>query len=90
VIAQFEALDGDFNSTQFLTTISRLFTYISELQQLIQSEKMSGITFYEFVEQGCLEQLIRIFNTSKKLEMKQRSLETDPAKQIRLIAVDCI
>jgi len=35
VIAQFETLDGDFNSTQFLTTISRLFTYISELQQLI-------------------------------------------------------
>jgi hypothetical protein len=35
VIVQFEALDGDFHSTQFLTTISRLFTYISELQQLI-------------------------------------------------------
>ena len=90
VIAQFEMLDGDFNSTQFLTTISRLFTYISELQQLIQNEKMSGITFYQFVEQGCLAQLIKIFNIIKKLEIKQRSLETDPAKQIRFIAVDCI
>jgi len=51
---------------------------------------MSGITFYEFVEQGCLTQLIKIFNTIKKLPIKQCSLETDPAKQIRFIAVDCI
>jgi len=32
VIDDFERLQGDFNSTEFLTTISRLYTYISELQ----------------------------------------------------------
>ena len=31
VIDDFERLQGDFNSTEFLTTISRLYTYISEL-----------------------------------------------------------
>jgi len=54
VIDKFESFNGDFNKKHFLTTISRLFTYISELQQLIQNEKMSGLTFYKFVEQGCL------------------------------------
>jgi hypothetical protein len=46
VIDKFERLSGDFNSTDFLTTISRLYTYISELQQLIANEKLCGITFY--------------------------------------------
>jgi len=50
VIDEFERLRGDFNSTDFLTTISRLYTYISELQQLIANEKLCGITFYQFVE----------------------------------------
>lgn len=50
VIDEFERLKGDFNSTEFLTAISRLYTYISELQQLIANEKLCGITFYQFVE----------------------------------------
>jgi hypothetical protein len=42
------------------------------------------------VEQGCLAHLIRVFRSINKLEIKQRGLETDPVKQIRFIAVDCI
>jgi hypothetical protein len=54
IIDDFERLRGEFDSTEFLTTISRLYTYISELGQLIASEKLNGLTFYQFVEQGCL------------------------------------
>jgi hypothetical protein len=54
VVDDFERLSGDFNSTAFLTTLSRLYTYISELQGLIVNEKLCGVTFYQFVEQGCL------------------------------------
>jgi hypothetical protein len=65
VIDDFQRLKDDFNSIEFLKTISRLYTYISELQQLINDEKLSGITFYEFVEEGCLSQLVTIFNIIK-------------------------
>jgi hypothetical protein len=70
VITTFISQDGDFNKTEFLTSISRLFTYISELEQLIKQEKVGGITFYHFVEGGCLEKLIKLFNTIKKFEIK--------------------
>lgn len=90
VIDDFERLQGDFNSTEFLTTISRLYTYISELQQLIQSEKLSGITFYEFVEQGCLARLIKVFSIIKTFAIKKLGFEKDAAKQIKFIAVDCV
>ena len=90
VIADFERLRSDINSTEFLTTISRIYTYISELQQLIINEKLCGITFYEFVQNGCLSQLVKIFNIVKKISIKKHGKELDVAKQIKFIAVDCI
>ena len=90
VIDEFERLRGDFNSTDFLTTISRLYTYISELQQLIANEKLCGITFYQFVEQGCLRRLVQVFNIIKTFSLKQYGLQQDSDKQIKFIAVDCI
>jgi hypothetical protein len=90
VVGDFEKLCGDFNSTSFLTTISRLYTYISELQQLIVNEKLCGITFYQFVEQGCLSQLIKIFNIIKAFSIQKHGLEQDSSTQIKFIAVDCI
>ena len=90
VVDAFERLRGDFNSIEFLTTISRLYTYISELHQLIVNEKLCGITFYQFVDQGCLSQLIKIFNIIKTFSIKRHGLEQDPSMQIKFIAVDCI
>lgn len=89
-IDRFDQLKNSFNSTEFLTTISRLYTYISELQQLIQGEQLSGITFYEFVEQGCLRQLIRIYTILRTFSLQRLSIEKDEHKQIRFISVDCI
>ena len=90
IIDRFDQLKTNFNSTEFLTTISRLYTYISELQQLIQGEQLSGITFYEFVEQGCLRQLIRIYSILRTFSLQRLSIEKDEAQQIRFISVDCI
>ena len=90
VIADFETQRSNINSTEFLTTISRIYTYISELQQLILNEKLCGITFYEFVQKGCLAQLIKIFNNAKTISIKKHSKEQDKSKQIKFIAVDCI
>jgi hypothetical protein len=90
IIENFEKLRNDPNSTEFLTTISRLYTYISELQQTILNEKLSGITFYEFVQQGCLSQLIKIFNIVKNLSIKKYGKLKNPADQVKFIAVDCI
>lgn len=51
VIDKLEDYSGDLNSTEFLTSISRLYTFISELSQMILNDKLSGITFYKFYEQ---------------------------------------
>ncbi len=65
VIDDFQRLKDDFNSIEFLKKISRLHSYISKFQQLTNDQNLSGINSYEFVEEGCLSQLVTIFNIIK-------------------------
>jgi hypothetical protein len=89
-IKKLEEFDGNFNSNDFLTTISRLFTYISELSILVENEKLAGITFYHFVEDGCLANLIKIVNVLKDFKILELSFKKDNGQKIKYIAVDCI
>jgi hypothetical protein len=69
VIDKLEDHCSDLNSTEFLTSISRLYTFISELSQMILNDKLSGITFYKFYDQQCLSRLIKIFNICKNISI---------------------
>ena len=84
------ALGGQHNSNDFLKCISRLFTYFAELEQLIKFEKLNGIVFYHYIEEGCLTNVIKVFNFLKTFQIHQMSLQRDPTHQITYIAVNCI
>lgn len=90
VIDKLEGHSGDLNSTEFLTSISRLYTFISELSQMIPNDKLSGITFYKFYEKQCLSRLIKIFNICKNISIQKFKNASDSSGQIKMISVDCI
>lgn len=83
------------NSSSFLAKISHIYYYISQLKNLIEKEEMQGVAFYEFVEQGCLVDLLELFNFLKMLKLKRYlgkgdSDSDDEMPKIKLISYECI
>lgn len=83
------------NSSAFLAKISHIYYYISQLKNLIEKEEMQGVAFFEFIEQGCLVDLLELFNFLKLLKLKRYLGKGDSdgeeeAPKIKLISYECI
>ena len=66
------------------------------MKNLIEKEELQGVAFFEFVEQGCLVDLLELFNFLKLLKLKRflgkkgDSDSEDEVPKIKLISYECI
>jgi hypothetical protein len=97
IVSELKEIRKDMSSSAFLAKISHIYYYISQLKNLIEKEEMQGVAFYEFVEQGCLVDLLELFNFLKMLKLKRylgkgdsEAGPDDEAPKIKLISYECI
>mmetsp|Transcript_38991 Transcript_38991/g.59301 ORF Transcript_38991/g.59301 Transcript_38991/m.59301 type:complete len:152 (+) Transcript_38991:3807-4262(+) len=83
---QLQEIGNDLSSKKFLITVSRLFTYMFDLENMVQQRTLTGVTFYHFVESGALEQVLRVGNLLKAMKIKSRLEHEDKDNRMKFIA----